>query len=124
MGLFRKKRKDFVDLTKHYEKQKEQLENMNPDVVEIPKEPSSEQNSNAGFFDMFNNTNNDSSVSTDSQETQTEARTNTINPEEKRRRLTKRLKDMTDKLENLSNQLYHIGQRLEVVERKLDVGKY
>ena len=105
-----------------YEAREKQLENINSDVVEIPKKPSNEQNSNAGFFNMFNSANNTPTQTT--QENLPEGYSNTINPEEKRRRLTKRLKEMTDKLENLSNQLYHIGQRLEVVERKLEVGRY
>ncbi|HKL23714.1 MAG TPA: hypothetical protein VJ912_00070 [Candidatus Nanoarchaeia archaeon] len=45
----------------------------------------------------------------------------TVNPEEKRRRLTKRLKDMTERMESLSNELFHLQQRLELIERKLDI---
>ncbi len=123
MGLFGKKKRDFVDLTKHYEKQKAQLKDIQSDMVEIPKESPTTENSNAGFVSLFGNANNSSPTKTSAQETP-EGYSNTINPEEKRRRLTKRIKEMTDKLENLSNQLYHIGQRLEVVERKLEVGRF
>jgi len=41
--------------------------------------------------------------------------------EEKRKRLVKRIMDMTEKLEDLSNQIYHLQQRVEVLERKADI---
>ena len=43
-------------------------------------------------------------------------------PEEKRKKLAKRLIDITEKLEDLSNQIYHLGQRVEVLEKKNDIG--
>tara|TARA_Y100000310_G_scaffold253607_1_gene260501 strand:+ start:214 stop:525 length:312 start_codon:yes stop_codon:yes gene_type:complete len=42
-------------------------------------------------------------------------------PEEKRKKLAKRLIDITEKLEDLSNQIYHLGQRVEVLEKKFNV---
>lgn len=42
----------------------------------------------------------------------------TINAEEKR----KRLMAITEKLEDISNQLYHLQQRVEVIEKKMAVG--
>ena len=42
-------------------------------------------------------------------------------PEEKRKKLAKRLIDITEKLEDLSNQIYHLGQRVEVLEKKNDI---
>lgn len=44
--------------------------------------------------------------------------------EEKRRRLSKRLLDMTEKIEELSNQIYHLQQRIELLERKMGVQKF
>ena len=44
--------------------------------------------------------------------------------EERRRKLLKRLIDMTDKLEELSNQIYHLQQRVELLEKKLDVNRF
>ena len=38
--------------------------------------------------------------------------------EEKRRKLAKRLIDMTNRIDDLSNQVYHLQQRLEVLEKK------
>lgn len=42
--------------------------------------------------------------------------------QEKKRKLAKRLIDMTDKIEELSNQIYHLQQRIELLERKLAAG--
>ena len=42
-------------------------------------------------------------------------------PEEKKKKLAKRIVDLTDDVENLSNQIYHLQQRIEVLERKLNV---
>lgn len=39
--------------------------------------------------------------------------------DEKKRRFAKRIADMTDKIEELSNQIYHLQQRVEVLERKI-----
>lgn len=38
--------------------------------------------------------------------------------DEKKKKLAKRLIDMTSKVESLSNQIYHLQQRIEVLERK------
>ncbi len=37
---------------------------------------------------------------------------------EKRKKLAKRLIDMTNRIEDLSNQIYHLQQRVEFLERK------
>jgi predicted nucleic acid-binding Zn-ribbon protein len=42
---------------------------------------------------------------------------------EKRRKLAKRLMEMTDKLEDLNNQIYHLQQRIEVLEKKMGVSR-
>lgn|SRR3989344_1136776 len=41
--------------------------------------------------------------------------------EERRKKLAKRIVDIMTKLEDISNQIYHIQQRLEVLERKADI---
>ncbi|MFH1365391.1 MAG: hypothetical protein ABIH28_02295 [archaeon] len=42
--------------------------------------------------------------------------------QERRRKLAKRLVDMTEKIEDLSNQIYHLQQRLELIERRIMPG--
>jgi len=41
-----------------------------------------------------------------------------LSDEERKRRLGKRLLDMTNRIEDLSNQIYHLQQRIELLERK------
>lgn len=112
MGLFKKKGR-VIDLTEKYRKQQEQLNDIQNDV----KTNQVSQESSGGFFGFFGNAENSNvnNEQIDSDET--------VNPEEKRRRLARRLNDMTDKLEDLSNQIYHLQQRIEVVERKLEVNR-
>ena len=38
--------------------------------------------------------------------------------EERRKKLAKRIADMTEKIDDVSNQLYHLQQRVEVLEKK------
>lgn len=42
--------------------------------------------------------------------------------EERRRKLAKRLVDIVTRLEDISNKIYHLQQRVEVLERKSDLG--
>ena len=44
--------------------------------------------------------------------------------DEKKRKLAKRLMDMTEKIEDLSNQIYHLQQRIEVLEKRLNVRNF
>ena len=38
--------------------------------------------------------------------------------DERKKKLAKRLADMTSKMEEMSNQIYHLEQRVELLERK------
>lgn len=42
-------------------------------------------------------------------------------PEERKKRLAKRILNMTERIDDLSNQIYHLQQRIELLEKKLDV---
>ena len=92
MGLFGFSKKDNVlDLAERYKRQKE---------MEQAKESSSE-----GF------------IGEDGRKLMSVS----DSPEERRRKLAKRIIDMTTRLEDLSNQIYHLQQRLEVIERKMNI---
>ena len=92
MGLFGFSKKDNVlDLAERYKRQKE---------MEQAKESSFGNSTSENGGNVMN--------ASDS-------------PEERRRKLAKRIIDMTTRLEDLSNQIYHVQQRLEVLERKLNV---
>lgn len=99
MALFRKKR--ILDLTEHYRGQEEEA---------IPE---TQQDNFLG------------SLASASTETQPEEYIDVSGGlEEKRRKIAKRLMEMTTKMEELSNQLYHLQQRIEVLEKKMDVNRF
>lgn len=107
MGFFGLRKKDnFVDLTEKYKKQQEKIKS-------IQEESAGENNAQEslpvpGIFGMFGN--NSASTETNSQSS---------GSEEKRRKLAKRLMDMTDKIEDLSNQIFHLQQRIEILENRI-----
>jgi hypothetical protein len=137
MGLFNKKKDKVIDLTGYYEKNKDKFDKMpenqkKPDYEEIPLSPSGTMSSEAkednaqstgGFFGGFFGGNPSSGGSSVTPEP-TLPGSDSVNPDERRRKLAKRLSDMTTKIEDLSNQIYHLQQRLEVIERKLDVNRF
>ncbi len=110
MGLFSFKRKrDVIDLGEKYKKRKEKAE-------QIATESKDSSQNNADGFAFF-----------DVQKTPEKEETIDLSDtggHEKKRKLAKRLVEMTNRLEDLSNQIYHLQQRVEVLERKLNVNKY
>ena len=127
MGLFKRKAR-FLDLTKRYEKQQEQAEEMKQDALE--SSGSSEGNAGGlGFFGAIANTvsKNDSSDTTGMTSEDGDLNSEYVgvsSVDEKKRKLARRLLDMTTKIEDLSNQIYHLQQRIDVLERKSGVGSY
>ena len=105
MGWFNK-RSEVLDLTDRYRKQQEKLAAMKEEAkTESPAMP-------FGFGTYGGSTTSSSSATSYSDLSSGNS------PEDKRKKLAKRLMDITDKLEDLSKQLYHLQQRLEVVEKK------
>jgi len=108
MGFFGfGKKKKVLDLTENYKRQLERAEQAR----------ASQKNSSAsgtGPFSFF-----DSPAANDSSETEVDL----SSTEEKRKRLAKRIIEMTEKMEDIGNQIYHLQQRLEVLERKFDVNR-
>ncbi len=107
MGWLFKKKGNVLDLTERYRKQQEK-------VAEIKRETQATSNSISpiGIFGMqTSNTNTNSGYTNISS-----------NEDEKKRKLAKRLMTITDKLEELSNQVYHLQQRIELLEKKNEVG--
>ena len=117
MNLFRRRGK-VVDLTEYSRRQKDKIDSMKQEIKEAKKEDSSESNGVFGFFSNIGSSNsNSSSVPSSSLDLEGSS-------EDKKKKLAKRLVDMTSKIEDLSNQMYHLQQRLEVVERKLSINKF
>ncbi len=108
MGFFNfKKKKDVLDLTETLNRREEKLNNMKEDMAS----GSNEEPQGEGIFSLFGNAN--------PSQTSVQPESNLGEEENKRSRLAKRLVMMTDKLEDLSNQIYHLQQRVEVLEKKL-----
>jgi hypothetical protein len=120
MGLFNKKEKT-VDLTEKYDRHVEKMQNIRGIVnkadsakgtyTQVPKiQPVPAQSGNSFSFlrDMASSTPSYS----ESEESS----------DDKKRKLAKRLTDITERLEDLSTQIYHLQQRVELLERKNNIG--
>ena len=111
MALFKSKRKDRVlDLTEKYRKQLDAATQQEPTTVAVPQKAESSQGLN--FL---------GNMASGIQPVESAGDVNepiSGGVEERKRKLTKRLVDMTNQIESLSNQIYHLQQRIEVLERK------
>jgi hypothetical protein len=130
MGIFSRKDK-IMDLTEDYkyEKKHPKEDLKTPSPTGTPVE--SQESSSGGFFNFFGSSNTQSSSSLPSSSSSSEVASSTdsdgsenLDAYEKRRRLAKRLKDMTDRIEEQSNQIYLLQQRIDLLEKKIKVGKY
>lgn len=116
MGFLGFGKKDrILDLGERYRKQQERLtqgkEDTNPSS-DLPKEENSQPQ---GAFSFLGNLASTNSEQTDSINT---------SGDDKKKKFAKRLIDMTDKLEDLSNQIYHLQQRVELLEKKTGTRNY
>ena len=119
MGLFGfGKERGIVDLGERYRRNKEKAVQMKKEADE---EKAKTQGSSGGFFPFFAAAESSSSPS-NPEPVSTNIENSGIDAVEKRRRLAKRLKDMTDRIEDLSNQVYKLQQRVDVLEKKERAG--
>jgi len=107
MAWFKKKDR-IIDLTEHYRKQEEKANEIKEDLKENSASPF------GGSLSFFGG-----SSSSETTEMPIE-----LGGDDRKKKLAKRLIEMTEKLEDLSNQIYHLQQRVEVLERKSGVGRY
>jgi predicted nucleic acid-binding Zn-ribbon protein len=105
MGWLFRKKHDVLDLTERYKKQQERLAAMKKE-----EEPSTTSGA-IGIFGMPTPTPSTSSGYVD-----------VSAEDERKKKLAKRLMDITDRLEEISNQIYHLQQRIELLEKKNSVG--
>ena len=118
MALFGSKKNNRVlDLTEKYKKQLD----AETQQAAVPESASQETQSSEGlgFFGNMASAgvpepSSDSSV--ELQEGVEESESGSV--DERKKKLAKRFTDMTSQIENLSNQIYHLQQRIEVLERK------
>lgn len=110
MAWFGRKKDRVIDLGKRYNKMQEKK-------LEVPS-PISNDNvaSGLGFLSDIA-----SSVSNSSENENDSNYVNLSDTEDRKSKIARRLLDMTDKIEDLSNQIYHLKQRMEVLEKKMKV---
>jgi hypothetical protein len=120
MGLFKRRKKDVIDLTKTYEKEKEKIMSSAGQKLPESNASASQPQSSFGFFGNFSSPSSVSpSASSGSAQTSSQEYIDISGTaDDKRKKLAKRLMDMTQKIEDLSNQIYHLQQRVEVLEKK------
>lgn len=138
MSLFRKRKSDIIDWSSNQKRE--------PKVVSSPRKSSypnsfsssasnfnkpSSQESSGGAFSIFGGADvastaksNSSSNYVDFSGSSGSSNTDSSDDvEDRRKKLTKRIMDMTDRLEEISNQVYKLQQRIELLERKTDLGR-
>ena len=114
MALFGfKKRDNVLDLTEKYKKQLDEETKQKSNLETSPQQVASSPQG-------FNFLGGMASAAKNLDSTQ-EDNVDVHGVDEKKKRLAKRLIDMTSKIEDLSNQIYHLQQRIEVLERKSGV---
>jgi hypothetical protein len=120
---FKRKREEVLDLSERYKRQQEQLKQIQEEnkAIEPQTFASSSQSASDNAFGFLGNM--ASAGNTDSPQPQDEYLCVSEDINEKRKKLTKRIMDMTEKLEELSNQIYHLEQRIDVLEKKSGVGR-
>lgn len=118
MGLFGiGKKKEIVDLGERYRRRQEREEKIRQDAVKIKQTPSKYANSiSADSLDFFAKKMSSANSQNEEQSEESEDSSN------KKKKLAKRLADIYDRIEDLSTQIYHLQQRIEVVEQKMRVG--
>ena len=116
MGFLGFGKKKVLDLTTGKYKEESSSPKLGQTKEEKPKKQEAKESSLGNTFSFFDKT------PTKTEENQNVNLENDEPFEEKKKKLAKRLLDITTKLEELSNQIYHIQQRLEVLERKAGVG--
>ena len=111
MALFGFKKKDRVlDLTEKYKKQLDEATKQESNL-----ETSSKQNEpESQGFNFLGGMASGIKEAESQQNTSVEV----SGVEERKKKLAKRFMEMTSKIEDLSNQIYHLQQRIEVLERK------
>jgi chromosome segregation ATPase len=123
MGFFGfGKKKDVLDLTERYKRQQEkisEIEGENSGGVSDTDSGSSA----LGGFGVFGSmaSANSSSASGSSTGGYMDVSSGV---EDKRKKLAKRIMAMTEKLEDLGNQIYHLQQRIEVLEKKSGTNRF
>jgi hypothetical protein len=122
MGIFGLgKKRGFVDLGERYRQQQERAEQISQDTeTESKSDIETPVASGFGFLGGLAGAGSSSSENEESNEYVDIS----SDVGEKKKRLAKRFMEMTEKTEELSNQIYHLQQRIEVLEKKSGVSGF
>jgi len=111
MALFGFKKRDKVlDLTEKYKKQLDEATKQESNLETGPQQNASESQ---GFNFLGG-----MASAIKAAESQENTGVEISGTEERKKKFAKRFMEMTSKIEDLSNQIYHLQQRIEVLERK------
>ena len=118
MGLFGKKKEKVVDWSEGFRATEKRVS-----VLQQSSDTSSSNNTSDSYTDLgvLGNFANASSSSSSSDVSWDNDNSSQNEYPEKKQKLAKRLLDMTNKIEDLSNQVYHLTQRIELLEKKLRI---
>ncbi len=117
MGFFgRGKKGEVLDLSDRYKRQQTRVAEKKAETQEPGKTSSA-----FGFFGNFNRDSSSDSIQDVSSNPSSSQESENLTEDEKRRRLARRFLNITNKLEDLSNQIYHLQQRVELLEKKVGV---
>ncbi len=113
MGLFGKRKDKFVDLSAGYKMPTRKIQT---------RSSADNSGSDLGFLGDMANGSSSTTTSDDISWDNESSSSKTVGEySEKKQKLAKRLLDMTDKIEDLSNQIYHLKQRIELLEKKMKI---
>ena len=111
------KKREVLDLSERYRRQQEQEGKAKQEVVkkQTPsKYVGSVSSDSLSYYAK--------KISLENSQNEVPVEEDSDSPEEKKKKFAKRLVDMTDRIEELSTQIYHLQQRIEVIEQKMRVG--
>jgi peptidoglycan hydrolase CwlO-like protein len=124
MGLFGKKKEKVVDWSEGFRVSEKRISIEQSNATVSPTNSDSDSYADLGVLGNFANASSSQSsssdVSWDNDSTQ-QSNYQQNDSSEKRQKLAKRLLNMTNKIEDLSNQIYHLSQRMELLEKKLKI---
>ena len=108
-----------IDLSENYKRSREKPSKFSSSSEGTSNTPASQSQGAFSFLgSLASGSANSSNVQSDNYNSLPE------NSDDKKRKLARRLLDMTNKIEDLSNQIYQLQQRIEVLEKKSGVNKY
>src|SRR3989338_1943240 len=121
MGFFGFGKKErVVDLSEKYRREQEEKEINNSKTATKIAEQSPAVENTGGMFGIFNSSLNQPVQSQTQFSASSKISETPESPEEKRRKLMGKFSEMSERLETLSTSLYHLSQRVELLERKIN----